>query len=147
MASGICDLGAPGLLYWLLTGLPVCCSTAAWSKKSRAAGVGLVTCTAHPARRWQREAGVAVQAQQPGVMHGNSEAGRCRVQDGTGLVRKCCRGASGDVESRISAVALLLLRGLVDPAVAENEPGNVVETWVGRAGHNWGSDLDQDHLD
>lgn len=43
--------------------------------------------------------------------------------------------------------ALLLLRGLVDPAVAENEPGNVVEAGVGRPGHDGGGDLDQDHLD
>ncbi len=47
MASGIGDLGAPGLPYWLLTGLPVCSSTAAWSKKSSALGVAM-TCTVHP---------------------------------------------------------------------------------------------------
>jgi hypothetical protein len=41
----------------------------------------------------------------------------------------------------------LLLRRLVDAAVAENEPENVVEAGIGRAGHRGGSDLDQDHLD
>src|SRR5438874_13105061 len=47
MASGIDDLGAPGLLYSLLTGLPVRFSTAVLSKNSRAAGVA-ITCTVHP---------------------------------------------------------------------------------------------------
>ena len=41
MASGISDLGEPGLLYWLRTGLPVSVSMAAWSKNSRAAGVAM----------------------------------------------------------------------------------------------------------
>jgi len=41
MASGIRDLGDPGLLYWLRTGLPVSFSMAAWSKNSSAAGVAM----------------------------------------------------------------------------------------------------------
>src|ERR1700683_4244880 len=47
IASGIADLGAPGLLYWLRTGLPVCCSIAAASKNSSAEGVA-TTCTVQP---------------------------------------------------------------------------------------------------
>jgi len=38
MASGIWDLGAPGTLYWLRTGLSACASMATWSKKSSMAG-------------------------------------------------------------------------------------------------------------
>jgi len=41
MASGMRDLGAPGLAYWLRTGLAVCSSMAAASKKSSAAGVAV----------------------------------------------------------------------------------------------------------
>src|ERR1035441_7741616 len=44
IASGIWERGEPGLLYWLRTGLPVCFSMAAWSKKPRAAG-GAMTWT------------------------------------------------------------------------------------------------------
>ena len=39
MASGMRDLGAAGLAYWLRTGLPVWSVMAAASKKSSAAGV------------------------------------------------------------------------------------------------------------
>ena len=40
MASGICDLGAPGLLYWLRTGLPVCFSMAACVEELQGGGGG-----------------------------------------------------------------------------------------------------------
>jgi hypothetical protein len=50
MASGIRDLGAPGLAYWLRTGLPVASWMAAASKNSSAAGVAM-TWTVQP-RSW-----------------------------------------------------------------------------------------------
>ena len=47
IASGMRDLGAPGLLYWLRTGVPVSASIPAASKNSSADGVAM-TCTVQP---------------------------------------------------------------------------------------------------
>ena len=57
MASGTWNLGAPGLAYWLRTGLPVWSATAAASKNSSAAGVAMT---------WKvRELGPAEVGQRP----------------------------------------------------------------------------------
>ena len=41
MASGMRDRGAPGLLYWLRTGLPVAASISLASKNPSADGVAM----------------------------------------------------------------------------------------------------------
>src|SRR6202034_2394314 len=81
-ASGIADLGEPGLLYWLLTGLPVCCSMAAWSKKSRAAGVAMTWTVQSRARASLMSVLIAVAGPAPQTMTDRTRGGASWV---TGL--------------------------------------------------------------